>query len=123
MEGMGPDTYNTYISLYLKTRAHESSQNCKNMSLNGQSMKRSIIEFAGWLPAIVIPAATLLQLNQVYNASSVDGVSWPTWLMFGLANIGFYIYTEKYKSVQSILGFLGTAAIDFVIVAIVVVRS
>ena len=86
-------------------------------------MKRKLIELSGWLPAIVIPAATLLQLIQVYNATSVEGVSGPTWLMFGLANIGFYIYTEKYRSIQSILGFLGTAAIDFIIVAIVLVRS
>ncbi|MFK7844215.1 MAG: hypothetical protein AB8G77_02865 [Rhodothermales bacterium] len=86
-------------------------------------MKRRLIELSGWLPAIVIPAATLLQLIQVYNAPSVDGVSWPTWLMFGLANIGFYIYTEKYTSIQSILGFLGTALLDFVIVALVLFRS
>lgn len=86
-------------------------------------MKRRLIELSGWLPAIVIPAATLLQLIQIYNTASVDGVSWPTWLMFGLANIGFYIYTEKYKSIQSILGFLGTALLDFIIVALVLIRG
>lgn len=86
-------------------------------------MKRKLIELAGWLPAIVIPAATLLQLIEVYNAANIDGVSWVTWLMFGLANIGFYIYTEKYKSIPSILGFLGTAMLDFIIVALVISRS
>ena len=86
-------------------------------------MKRRLIELAGWLPAIVIPAATLLQLIEVYGAPSVDGVSWVTWLMFGLANIGFYIYTEKYKSIPSILGFLGTAVLDFIIVALVISRT
>ncbi len=86
-------------------------------------MKRRFIELAGWLPAIVIPAATLLQLIEVYSAASVDGVSWVTWLMFGLANIGFYIYTEKYKSLPSILGFLGTAILDFIIVALVISRT
>ena len=89
----------------------------------GQTMKRKLIELAGWLPALFIPIATLLQLLEVYNAPSVDGVSWTTWLMFGLANIGFYIYTEKYRSIQAILGFLGTAFIDFVIVVIVLVKS
>ncbi len=86
-------------------------------------MKKRLIELSGWLPAIFIPIATLLQLYEVYNASTVAGVSWPTWLMFGLANVGFYIYTEKYRSIQSILGFLGTALIDFVIVAIVLFRN
>lgn len=86
-------------------------------------MKRRFIELAGWLPAIVIPAATLLQLVEVYRAPTVDGVSWVTWMMFGLANIGFYIYTEKYKSIPSILGFLGTAVLDFIIVALVISRS
>ena len=86
-------------------------------------MKRRLIELAGWLPAIVIPAATLLQLIQVYQAPTVDGVSWATWLMFGLANIGFYIYTEKYTSLPAILGFLGTAVLDFIIVALVIMRS
>lgn len=86
-------------------------------------MKRRLIELAGWLPAIVIPAATLLQLIEVYRAPNADGVSWVTWLMFGLANIGFYIYTEKYTSLPSILGFLGTAVLDFIIVALVISRS
>lgn len=86
-------------------------------------MKKRLIELAGWLPAIFIPVATLLQLYEVYNATTVAGVSWPTWLMFGLANVGFYIYTEKYRSIQAILGFLGTALIDFVIVAIVLTRN
>ncbi len=86
-------------------------------------MKRKLIELAGWLPAIVIPAATLLQLVEVYRAPTTEGVSWVTWMMFGLANIGFYIYTEKYKSIPSILGFLGTAVLDFIIVALVIMRS
>ena len=86
-------------------------------------MNRKLIEFAGWIPAVIIPIATLLQCIEVFTAESVDAVSWLTWLLFGLANIGFYIYTEKYTSVQTILGFLGTAVIDFVIVANVLLRS
>ena len=86
-------------------------------------MKKRLIELSGWLPAIIIPVATLLQCIEVFRADTVDAVSWPTWLLFGIANIGFYIYTEKYTSIQTILGFLGTAAIDFVIVANVLLRS
>jgi hypothetical protein len=42
-------------------------------------------------------------------------VSWLTWFLFGLANVAVYIYTEKYFALQTIIGFLGTAVIDFVI--------
>ena len=86
-------------------------------------MKKKIIEFAGWLPAIIIPLATLLQCIEVFRAESVEGVSWTTWVLFGVANVGFYIYTEKYTSLQAILGFLGTAVIDFVIVFYVLLKS
>ena len=86
-------------------------------------MKRKLIEISGWLPAFIIPAATLLQLIEVYSATNTEGVSWLTWLLFGVANIGFYIYTEKYTSPQAILGFIGTAVLDFIIVAIVLIRA
>ena len=86
-------------------------------------MKRKLIEISGWLPAFIIPAATILQLIEVYNAQNTTGVSWLTWLLFGLANIGIYIYTEKYKSPQAILGFLGTAILDFIIVTLVILKS
>ena len=86
-------------------------------------MKRRLIALAGWLPAVIIPLATLLQCIEVFRADSVEGVSWTTWLLFGIANIGFYIFTEKYTQLQSILGFLGTAVIDFVIVAYVLLHS
>ena len=86
-------------------------------------MKRKLIEWSGWVPAIIIPVATILQLIQIFNAPTAEGVSWLTWLLFGLSNVGFYFFTEKYTSVQSILGFLGTALIDFVIVALVLIRN
>ena len=80
-------------------------------------MNPHIINLAGWLPAIIFPAATLIQLLAIVKSRSTGGVSWLTWTLFGVANISVYIYTEKYLAVQSIVGFLGTALLDFMIAA------
>lgn len=86
-------------------------------------MNKKTIAWIGWLPALIIPIATLLQFIEVFRAPSVDGVSWLTWVLFAVANIAFYVFTEKYTSPQAILGFLGTAAIDIAIVITVIVRT
>ena len=78
-------------------------------------MPTLIIEMSGWLPAIIFPAATLIQLVAILRSRSTRGVSWSTWVLFGVANISVYIYTEKYLAVQTIVGFLGTALLDFII--------
>ncbi len=80
-------------------------------------MNPHIINIAGWLPAIIFPAATLIQLLAILKSQSTLGVSWSTWTLFGIANISVYIYTEKYLAVQTIVGFLGTALLDFMIAA------
>lgn len=86
-------------------------------------VRKRIVELAGWLPAIIIPAATVLQLLQLVQAENAQGVSWVTWMLFGIANLGFYVYTEKYTSIQAILAMLGTAVLDFIIVALVLVKG
>lgn len=78
-------------------------------------MHPTIVEISGWVPAVIIPLATLIQLLTVLKHGSTEGVSWVTWTMFGIANIGLYIYTEKYLALQAIVGLLGTAVLDFVI--------
>ncbi|MSP39788.1 MAG: hypothetical protein EXR70_14980 [Deltaproteobacteria bacterium] len=83
-------------------------------------MHPHIISIAGWLPAIIFPAATLIQLLAIVRSRSTRGVSWSTWTLFGIANISVYIYTEKYLAVQTIVGFLGTALLDFVIAAVAI---
>ncbi len=80
-------------------------------------MNPHIIEAAGWLPAVIFPAATSFQLVAMLRSRSNQGVSWLTWTLFGIANISVYIYTEKYLAVQTIVGFLGTALLDFMIAA------
>lgn len=74
-------------------------------------------QIAGILPAIVFPAATLVQLVRMVRARSAAGVSVSTWLLFGFANLAIYFYAERYTEWQAIVGMLLTAVLDFVIVA------
>ncbi len=80
-----------------------------------------LLELSGWLPAVIFPAATLIQLLAIFRNRTAAGVSALSWGLFGVANIGVYIYTEKYTALQSLFGFLGTALIDFVIVFMVLI--
>lgn len=75
-------------------------------------------QIAGILPAIVFPAATLVQLVRVLRARSAANVSVSTWLLFGFANLAIYFYAERYTEWQAIVGMLVTAVLDFVIVAV-----
>ena len=54
-------------------------------------MSPDIIDIAGWLPALIFPAATLIQLIAILRISTIKGVSLLTWTLFGIANISVYI--------------------------------
>lgn len=79
----------------------------------------TITNLAGWIPAITLPAATLSQLLKIARLKSAEGVSLTTWFLFGFANIGLYIFTEKYFALQSLIGLLGTAVMNFYIVGMI----
>lgn len=78
-------------------------------------LPRRIIELAGWAPAIIFPLATVKQLSSVLFGSAEGVDPWP-WFLFGVANLCLYVYSEKYLRPQALIGFLGTAVLDFVIV-------
>lgn len=80
-----------------------------------------VIELAGWLPAIAFPGATIAQLVKIARTKQVEGISILSWLLFGFANIGMYLFTEKYGAIQTILGQLLTAILNFVIVGMVLI--
>lgn len=82
-------------------------------------MSAIVIEISGWLPAIIIPLATLIQLVAIFKNQSTQGVSALTWSLFGVANVGLYVYTDKYGALQAIVGLLGPAVLDFVIAGLV----
>jgi len=71
----------------------------------------------GWVPALIFPAASGLQLVTILVRRKADGVSIPAWALFAIANICLFVYTEKYGELESVVGALGTAAINLCIVA------
>jgi uncharacterized protein with PQ loop repeat len=77
------------------------------------------INIAGWIPAFTLPLATLFQLMKLLKTKSTEGVSVLAWVLFGFANLGIYIFTEKYLVIQSILAQLLTAVLNFVIVGVI----
>ena len=81
-----------------------------------------IMEIAGWLPGVIFPAGTGLQFYKIWRGGTAKGVSISTWLLFAVANIGLYIYAQKYDSLQMIVGLLGTATLDAAIVVLVLAR-
>ncbi len=78
-----------------------------------------IQEIAGWFPAIILPTATMLQLIKLLKQGSADGVSMSSWILFGIANLGTYVFTGRYTAIQTILGFLLTAILNFTIVVVI----
>ncbi len=73
----------------------------------------------GVLPAIIFPSATLLFLVRLVQQGAAAAANATTWLLFGIANLALYAYAERYNEWQAIVGLLGTAALDFAIVAVI----
>jgi hypothetical protein len=73
----------------------------------------------GVVPTVIFPAATIQQLATLVQAGRSDGASALTWTLFGIANLCLYLYVEKYKEPQAVLGLLGTAVVDFAIVGVI----
>jgi uncharacterized protein with PQ loop repeat len=74
---------------------------------------------AGWLPAIILPTATYIQLHKIIQTKHVAGVSQSAWLLYAIANIGAYIFTDKLLAPQAILAFLLTAILNLIIAVLV----
>lgn len=75
-----------------------------------------IASLVGWIPALVFPLATALQLVAILRARSAKGVSIAAWLLFAAANVSLYVYVGKPWEIQAILAGLGTAALNLAIV-------
>lgn len=76
----------------------------------------NIPQIVGILPAVVFPVATFQHLVRLVRRRAGAADNPMTWLLFGLANLAIYIYTERYTEWQAILGMLVTALVDFIIV-------
>jgi len=66
----------------------------------------NFIEFIGYIPAVIFPTATIIQLLHIIRSKSSEGVSAMAWAAFALGNVSLYVYTEKYDAIQSIIGLL-----------------
>jgi uncharacterized protein with PQ loop repeat len=80
-------------------------------------MAEWMFEALGWVPAVVFPVATAIQLLAILRSKDSSGVSIPAWCLFAFANICLFAYTEKYGEIESILGSLGTALLNLCVVA------
>jgi len=79
----------------------------------------NFIEIIGYIPALIFPVATIIQVVYLLKSKSSNGVSATTWGAFALGNLALYLYTEKYDAIQSIVGQLVTALIQLYIVFLV----
>ena len=79
---------------------------------------------AGWMPAVILPTATLDQLVTILRSGSVVNVSAVTWLLFLLANVGALFLgrpESRMATLQMALAFGLTALLDVAIVAAIIV--
>ena len=74
-----------------------------------------LVAIVGWIPAIILPVAAGVQLYKILKYKSAKGVSALAWTLFAIANLGAYIFAEKYFAIQAILAFLLTAALNFAV--------
>jgi len=80
-------------------------------------MWSTFVDLCGWLPAIIFPTGSIIQLIKIVRAKTAQGVSLTTWALFALANVATYIYIEKYFEWQS-MGFLIAALAQMGIVVV-----
>ena len=80
----------------------------------------SIIDLIGFIPAVIFPAATLLQVIHLLKVKNSEGVSALSWAAFAIGNISVYIYIEKYSEIQAIATFLGTFILQVYLVILVI---
>jgi uncharacterized protein with PQ loop repeat len=86
----------------------------------GESALDAFLSAVGWIPSVVFPLASLIQLVSLVRRGKSNGVSLVTWSMFALANVCLYLTIGEWTKPQVIASTLGAAAVQ---VAIVVVAA
>lgn len=86
----------------------------------GESALEAFLSAVGWIPSVVFPLASLIQLVSLVRRGTSNGVSLLTWSMFALANVCLYLTIGEWTKPQVIASTLGAAAVQ---VAIVVVAA
>ncbi len=80
-------------------------------------MSSQLLNLIGLIPAVIFPAASLVQLAAILKRRQADGVSILTWVMVGVANVSLFVYTQKYGDVLTIMALMGTAVLNFSVAA------
>ena len=76
-------------------------------------------QIAGFIPALVFPLGTLMQLIQLYRSGTARGFSLTAWIAFACGNLCLYIYTGKYTEFQAISGLLLTFIFQLGIISLI----
>jgi len=74
------------------------------------------LDAVGWVPAVVFPAASVLQLMALLRRGRSEGVSVLTWSLFAVANVCLYLTVAEWTRPQVIVTTLGTALVQVVVV-------
>ena len=79
-----------------------------------------ISDYGGFLPGLLYPIASILQLVKIIKSDNVKGLSEYTWILLFICNVGLYFLSGRYYNWKSILGFLGSAILNIVVVFYIV---
>lgn len=107
-------------TLHKKTYSRNNEESIALYSLT-MEIPSFAIELSGWVPAVIFPVGTAMQLIAIARTRKTEGVSIAAWALFGIANVCLYIYTEKYFSPQAIIGMVGAALMDLAIIVLVLI--
>jgi len=80
---------------------------------------QGILDAVGWVPAVIFPMASLMQLGALLRRGRAEGVSAVTWGMFALANVCLYLTIGEWGRPQVIATTLGSALVQAIIVGVV----
>lgn len=83
------------------------------------SMLQQVLSFVGWVPAVVFPAASVLQLLALAKRGRSDGVSATTWALFALANFCLYLTIGEWLRPQVLITTVGTGLLQVVVVVLI----
>ena len=79
----------------------------------------SVLDLVGWVPAVVFPAATLLQFVAVAKGQGKGLASALSWGLFALANVCLYVFIGDWLRPQLVVATLGNAALQVVLVIVI----
>lgn len=87
--------------------------------MSESSAIQGLLDAVGWVPAVIFPMASLLQLGALLRRGRAEGVSAVTWGMFAIANVCLYLTIGEWDRPQVIVTTLGSALVQGIVVGLV----